>query len=125
MHEDKAKPTTPGTVVPALPLNDALQAVLKEIRASDAPKSIIAAMRSLNACDARASALLDTIAPEDPERINRGRVLLDRALREPVEFTKSRTCADWRNYVPETIRELWDCLSPDARAAVRTRRGGD
>jgi hypothetical protein len=31
------------------------------------------------------------------------------------EFNKTRKCHDWRNYIPESVQELWKDMSSEAR----------
>lgn len=39
-------------------------------------------------------------------------------LIEDPQFNKSRKCHDWRNYVPDKIRDIWGALSNEARIMV-------
>lgn len=37
---------------------------------------------------------------------------------ENPQFEKSRKCHDWRNYVPDKIRDIWGALSDETRIMV-------
>jgi len=36
----------------------------------------------------------------------------------PIDWANTHKCHDWRNYVPQAVRDVWDELTVEARLAV-------